>query len=103
MVYMLGDQLFNEFGARGSNPGRFDGPNGICVDDSGAVYVADLQQSCAGFLTYTIVLHSRLRFLPYVGVVHSTVYLHCTVCIYVSIIYIYIYNIYTDSDTVHER
>ena len=45
MVYTLGDQLFNEFGARGSNPGRFGGPNGIYVDDSGAVYVADICNS----------------------------------------------------------
>ena len=24
------------------DPGRFNGPYGICVDDSGAVYVADV-------------------------------------------------------------
>ena len=41
MVYMLGGQLVYEFGGRGSDPGRFNGPFGICVDDSGAVYVAD--------------------------------------------------------------
>ena len=41
MVYTLGGQLVHEFGGRGSNPGRFGGPFGICVDDSGAVYVAD--------------------------------------------------------------
>ena len=45
MVYMLGGQLFHESGARGSDPGRFDGPNGICVDDSGAVYMADIRNS----------------------------------------------------------
>ena len=41
MVYTLGGQLVYEFGGRGSDPGRFNGPFGICVDDSGAVYVAD--------------------------------------------------------------
>ena len=41
MVYTLGGQLVHEFGGRGSDPGKFRGPNGICVDDSGAVYVAD--------------------------------------------------------------
>ena len=43
MVYTLGGQLVHEFGERGSDPGKFDDPFaiGICVDDSGAVYVAD--------------------------------------------------------------
>ena len=41
MVYTLGGQLVHEFGGRGSDPGRFKGPYGICVDDSGTVYVAD--------------------------------------------------------------
>ena len=41
MVYTLGGQLVHEFGESGSNPGRFNGPFGICVDDSGAVYVVD--------------------------------------------------------------
>ena len=41
MVYTLGGQLVHEFGGRGSDPGRFNGPFGICVDHSGAVYVAD--------------------------------------------------------------
>ena len=41
MVYTLGGQLVHEFGGRGSDPGRFSVPFGICVDDSGAVYVAD--------------------------------------------------------------
>ena len=41
MVYTLGGQLVHEFGGRGSDPGRFVRPYGICVDDSGAVYVAD--------------------------------------------------------------
>ena len=46
MVYTLGGQLVHEFGGRGSDPGRFKGPCGICVDDSGAVYVADCFNSC---------------------------------------------------------
>ncbi len=41
MVYTLGGQLVREFGGRGSDPGRFKGPYGVCVDDSGAVYIAD--------------------------------------------------------------
>ena len=41
MVYTLGSQLVHEFGGRGSDPGKFSIPDGICVDDSGAVYVAD--------------------------------------------------------------
>ena len=42
MVYTLRGQLVHEFGERGSDPGRFSGPYGVCVDDSGMVYVADL-------------------------------------------------------------
>ena len=41
MVYTLGGQLVHEFGGYGSNPGRFGAPYGICVDDSGAVYIVD--------------------------------------------------------------
>ena len=41
MVYTLGGQLVHEFGGNGYDPGWFNGPFGICVDDSGAVYVAD--------------------------------------------------------------
>ena len=41
MVYTLGGQLVHEFGGYGSDPGRFNAPYGICVDDSGLVYVAD--------------------------------------------------------------
>ena len=41
MVYTLGGQLVHEFGGYGSDPGKFRIPYGICVDDSGAVYVAD--------------------------------------------------------------
>ena len=41
MVYTLGGQLVHEFGGEGSGPGSFIGPSGICVDDSGLVYVAD--------------------------------------------------------------
>ena len=46
MVYTLGGQLVHEFGGIGSAPGRFNEPYGICVDDSGAVYVADYGNSC---------------------------------------------------------
>ena len=47
MVYTLGGQLVHEFGGLtfGSDPGRFSVPFGICVDDSGAVYVADYGNS----------------------------------------------------------
>ena len=45
MVYTLGGQLVHKFGGSGSNPGRFRAPYGICVDDSGAVYVADYGNS----------------------------------------------------------
>ena len=41
MVYTLGGQLVHEFGGRGSDPGRFSVPYGICVGDGGAVYVTD--------------------------------------------------------------
>ena len=46
MVYTLGGQLVHEFGGRGSDPGRFRAALGICVDDSGAVYVADCGNRC---------------------------------------------------------
>ena len=42
MVYTLEGQLLHEYGGSGSDPGRFNGPFGICVDDSKAVYVADV-------------------------------------------------------------
>ena len=45
MVYTLGGQLVHEFGGHGSDPGRFNRPFGICVDDSGAVYVAEILNS----------------------------------------------------------
>ena len=41
MVYTLKGELDHEFGGRGSDPGRFNGPHGICVDEHGLVYVAD--------------------------------------------------------------
>jgi len=49
MVYMLGGQLVYEFGRKGSDPGRFSVPSGICVDDSGAVYVADYVTNVCSF------------------------------------------------------
>ena len=45
MVYTMGGQLVHEFEGYGSHPGRFGGPYGICVDDSGAVYVTDYYNS----------------------------------------------------------
>ena len=45
MVYTLGGQLVHEFGRSGSSLGRFCVPYGICVDDSGLVYVADFANS----------------------------------------------------------
>ena len=41
MVYTLGGQLVHEFGGSGFDPEKVEGLTGICVDDSGAVYVAD--------------------------------------------------------------
>ena len=41
MVYTLNSELVHEFGGKGSHPGRFSEPVGICVDDNGLVYVAD--------------------------------------------------------------
>ena len=41
MVYTLEGELVHDFGGRDSDPGRFDRPWGICVDDNGLVYVAD--------------------------------------------------------------
>ena len=41
MVYTSGGELIHQFGAQGSDPGRFSGPWGICVDDNELVYVVD--------------------------------------------------------------
>ncbi|MDA8002371.1 MAG: 6-bladed beta-propeller, partial [Alphaproteobacteria bacterium] len=41
MVYTLEGELIHQFGAQGSDPGRFDYPCGVCVDDNELVYVAD--------------------------------------------------------------
>ena len=41
LVYTLEGELVHEFGGKGSDPGRFNRPWGICVDDDGLVYVAD--------------------------------------------------------------
>ena len=49
MVYTLGGELVHEFGESGSEPGRFTVPTGICVDDSGTVYVADYYKSVQVF------------------------------------------------------
>ncbi len=41
MVCTLDGQLVHEFGGSGSDPGKFNGPCGICVNNDGLVYVAD--------------------------------------------------------------
>ena len=41
MVYTLEGELIHQFGAQGSEPGKFNGPAGICVDDNELVYVVD--------------------------------------------------------------
>ena len=41
MVYTLEGELVQEFGGKGSDTGRFSGPEGICVDDNGVVCVVD--------------------------------------------------------------
>ena len=41
MMYTSEGELIHEFGGEGSDPGRFSGPWGICVDDNGLVYVVD--------------------------------------------------------------
>ena len=41
MVYTLGGQLVHEFGGRDSDPGMLSAPYGICVNESGLVYVVD--------------------------------------------------------------
>ena len=47
MVYTLEGELIHQFGAQGSDPGRFIGPCGICVHyDSGLVYVVDRGNMC---------------------------------------------------------
>ena len=63
MVYTLEGQLVHEFGGRGSDPGRFKDLVGglrrlnvICVDDRGAVYVADLVLvGCLELMLVTVV------------------------------------------------
>ena len=42
MVYTLEGELIHQFGAEGSQPGMFQGCWGICIDNSGLVYVADV-------------------------------------------------------------
>ena len=47
MVYTLEGELIHQFGAKGSDPGRFNRLWGICVhNDSGLVYVADVDNMC---------------------------------------------------------
>ena len=42
MVYTLEGELIHQFGEKGSDPGRFNWPGGICVDDNELVYVVDV-------------------------------------------------------------
>ena len=47
MVYTLEGELIHQFGAQGSDPGRFNRPWGICIhNDSGLVYVVDVDNMC---------------------------------------------------------
>ena len=41
MVYTVEGELIHRYRAKGSDPGRFNGPWGICVDDNELVYVVD--------------------------------------------------------------
>ena len=41
MVYTLEGELIHQFGAKGSQPGRFNGCRGICINNSGLVYISD--------------------------------------------------------------
>ena len=41
MVYKLEGELIHQFGAKGSQQGRFNSCWGICIDNSGLVYVSD--------------------------------------------------------------
>ena len=45
MVYTLEGELIHQFGAYGSDPGRFNDPWGICIDDNELVYVVDAGNS----------------------------------------------------------
>ena len=46
MVYTLEGELVHEFGGKGSEPGTFLGPWGICVNDDGLVFVVDRWNNC---------------------------------------------------------
>ena len=46
MVYTLEGELIDQFGAEGSQPRRFNSCWGICIDNSGLVYVADRVNEC---------------------------------------------------------
>ena len=41
MVYTLEGERIHQFGAHGSDPGRLNGPRGICIDGNELVYVVD--------------------------------------------------------------
>ena len=41
-VYSLEGELIHEFETKGSDPGKFHSPYGICIGDNGLVYVAGM-------------------------------------------------------------
>ena len=77
MVYTLEGKLVHEFGKKGSDPGRFDRPGGICVDDDGLVYVADEGKKCVqvfwtfdfglNYIHFETVIISNIMLLLYYG------------------------------------
>ena len=38
--------FLTSFGSKGNQPGQFRWPRGVCVDNSGVVYVCDLHKKC---------------------------------------------------------
>ena len=55
MVYTLEGKLTHQFGLEGCDQGMYEGFLGICVDDSGVVYVVDSLNCCISlFYSYTI-------------------------------------------------
>ena len=46
MVCTLDGVQIHEFGGKGCHTGKFNEPRGICVDDSGVVYIADWGNRC---------------------------------------------------------
>ena len=42
-MFTSGGEFVTSFGSRGSHPGQFQSPHGVCVDSSGVVYVCGYQ------------------------------------------------------------